>query len=826
MQKMIRILAALSFAEGLIAFAWLASFPTEGQFFSPLRIISLGTILIISFASLAAYFYFRSESRSDEAIEIIENLQGRLFLSFLLITISLSIWVAILHKDLWLLRVSESTYTRLIPIAIYNLLLCLQAGWLFLFPDFNKNTLTHSFRSIWKPALLLFGIFLAAWLLVSASHLGLMYDTVGLNWGPPGTPITFAQVNLVFAISILLTFAFNIAQSGIYKISSFLIPLKDAIIFIGLWGLAVILWWNEPMSPTHFAPAVLPPNREYYPYSDALIFDKASYHLIYGTGFSDHLVRRPLYVGMLALFHKIAGTNYESTVFLQILVLAFIPSFIYFLTSQLSNRTAGLMAGGLIIFREKNAIDLSGEIVTSHAKLMMSDLITLLGVVLFVFLAVKMFSKEKPDIWTSGIAGACLGLIALIRAQVLILMPALFLFVILSRKPLRLAIKESLVILLGLALVMLPWIWRNWNLTGTFVLDDRGEERLLARNYSQNPISLPSPLEGETQQEFSARLRYDIITFAIEHPGDVLFFISNHFFRNMIHSALSIAPAYSTDSPERLVSLLPFWGEWNGNLPGISSVSLFINLAILALGIAIAVTKNKYAGWFPMVAFLFYMGGTALVRSSGWRFSLPADWIILMYYSIALAYLPSKILWCENTSIQSYTQKTTNTSLPRLGSIVFFFLLLLGASVPMAERIVPARDFETFTESARAGLLQQEVPSTVSIDSFLKQDNAVFLSGVALYPRYFRSNSQMFLDDISKNYRYLHFWLINDDDYQIVLPLQDSPEVFPHTSTLSVIGCKEDNHIVAWAVIMHTPSEQIIVQSPQSSLTCPLIEPN
>ncbi|MCI0610352.1 MAG: hypothetical protein L0Z71_14985, partial [Anaerolineae bacterium] len=297
MRKNIRILAALSFAEGLIAFAWLASFPTENRFFSPVRLISLGSILAISSISLALYVYLRSESRSDRAIEIIENLQGRLFVPFLLISISLSIWVAILHKDLWLLRLSESTYTRSIPIAVYILLLCLQTGWFFLFPSFDKSILIDSFKSVWKPVLILLGIFLTVWILISDLRIGLVHDPVGLNWGPPGTPITFAQVNLVFAISVLLTFAFNIAQSRIYNISSFLISFKDTLIFMGLWGLAVLLWWNEPMSPTHFAPALTPPNREYYPYSDALIFDRSSYHLIYGTGFSDHLVRRPLYVG-------------------------------------------------------------------------------------------------------------------------------------------------------------------------------------------------------------------------------------------------------------------------------------------------------------------------------------------------------------------------------------------------------------------------------------------------------------------------------------------------------------------------------------------------
>ncbi len=294
----------------------------------------------------------------------------------------------------------------------------------------------------------------------------------------------------------------------------------------------------------------------------------------------------------------------------------------------------------------------------------------------------------------------------------------------------------------------------------------------------------------------------------------------------MVISTLYITPAYSTDSPHRLVSLLPFWGEWNGDLPGKSSLALFANLSILALGIAIGVTKYKYAGWFPIVAFLFYMGGNALVRSSGWRFSLPADWIVLMYYSIALAYLPSKLMLYASSSTQSNVEKVAITNRPNLGFTLFLFLLLLGASVPIAEQIVPANNFENLTETARKNLLREELPSAVMFDSFLQEENAVFFSGITLYPRYFRSHNRMFLEGISKNYRYLHFWLINDGDYQIVLPLQDAPDVFPHNSTVSIIGCKEGDHILAWAVIMHTPTKQILISSPGSPMVCPFVEPD
>jgi len=814
----------LSFAEGILAFLWLLSFPTNRQTYSLFRLTALVILLVISTISAAAFLYVRSQKEPFKFSEQSNHRKGRILLSFLLITVSLLLWTALLFKDQWLSYTSASTYARLVPIVLYGLLLCLQTGIFLLTTGQNKDIVIGEVKSIGKPTLVLWGIFLATWLLVWVSRIGLIHDAVGLNWGPPGTPVTFAQVNLVFVISFLLTFGFLLIKSRLRNVPVLFFSASDMLIFLALWGSAVVLWWNQPMSPTHFTPPPMPPNHEYYPYSDALIFDRASYHLLYGIGFTNQLVRRPLYAGLLAFFHKVAGANYEDTIFLQILLLALIPGLVFLVTSRLSNRFSGLLAGGLIVLREKNAIELSGEIVTSHAKLMMSDMLTLLGIVLFLYVTVKLLFQENRSGWQLAIAGACLGLVALVRTQGLILTLPLLLFIFLSKRPLRLGFKASAFTLLGLVLVLSPWIWRNWNLTGTFVLDDRGEERLLARNYSLTPVALPPPRTGETQEQFSARLKRDIVTFVVEHPTQVLFFISNHFFRNMVTSALYVAPTYSVDSPATTIEHLPFWGEWDGTLTPVSRISIFINLAILAAGISAAGTKNKYAGWFPLIAFLSYSLGNAIVRSSGWRFSLPIDWILLVYYSIGLAYLPSRIkLWFyEDVPHQAGYEKALGVKMSISRTGILALLVLLGASVPIAERLVHIQNYDHLTQDAKVDLSVNEVVSSAEINTFLEQKDAVLISGIALYPLYVRPNSRISIANAPQADKFLYLWLINEGDYQIILPLQNSPTDIPHTAILSVIGCREGNFISALAVIVHEPAKQILIRDPNFSLTCPL----
>jgi len=826
-QKRMQILAALSTVEGIVAFIWLLSLPTNRQMFSASRLAGLLGILLVLLISVAAFIYFRPPGEDSlKLIEKIENLKNKVVLSFLTLTVSLFLWVAILFKEQWLFFVSESTYIRLLPIITYAVLLLLQLGIFLLLIDRRSDSRNDNFQSVWKPALAHWGIFLVVWILSSLSHLGFIYDDVGLSWGPPGTPITFAQVQLVLAISFLLTFGWYLIRSRLLKLSWF--SIKDILVFVLLWSVAVMLWSNQPMSPTHFAPPPMPPNNETYPNSDALIFDRSSYHLFYGVGFGDHLVRRPLYVGLLALFHKLIGSGYDNTVFLQILLLALIPSIVYLFTSKLSNRMAGLIAGGLILLREKNSIELSGVIVTSHAKLMMSDMIAMLGVILFLYATVRLLSKENPRDLESAVVGACLGLTALIRAQVLILVPVLFLFLLLSKRPWKSGFRASVFALLGLILVMSPWVLRNWNLTGTFVLDDRGEERLLARNYSLTPYALPPQLEGETDDEFSARLKADIFTFIRTYPEKVLSFVSNHFVRNLATSSVYIAPAYSADSPTSLIGRLPYWNEWTGKLTTAGAIALFINLGIVALGISIAQTKNQWAGLFPVAVFLFYSLGNALVRSSGWRFNQPADWIILVYISIAIAYLPSriKLLLYDNILVQSLNENKAGANPPVMQAIVFAALFLIGASIPIAESTIPNRDFDHFTVEAKNDLSDGGILTSDEINDFLTQDNAILISGIGLYPRFIRpNNSRVYLAEAPTGYRYLHFWLMNDEDNQVVLPLQNSPANIPHTAIISVIGCQEESYISAFAVIVHEPNTQIILRDPSVQFQCPMPEP-
>ena len=821
MQKVIRVFSVLTVVGGLLAFIYLASLPGDGRNFSPFRLLSLAVILLIICAGIFSFFKFGSVQKTVELTDWILSLRFRLALSFVLFAVSLTAWVTFLYRESVVSLVGEAVYERLAPFMLLGALVCMQAGIISIFPNFIEKK-NESLKSVWKTMLFILGGFSLIAIFISLTGIGFTFDNVGLNWGPAGTPLSFAQVNLVLSIGFLLSFLMYAIGSKIKGSRTRWLLVLDVGVFVVLWGVAVLLWSSQTISPTHFSPAPSAPNYEYYPYSDAAIFDRMSYHLLSGVGFSDSLVRRPLYVGLVALFHAFGGTGYEGTVFVQILFLALLPSFIYLLTAKLSNRLAGFFAGGLIVFREMNAIALSGEIVTSHAKLIMSDLTATLGIVIFVYVCVLLFKSTRHDKWLLAVIGASLGLLALVRAQSLVLVPLILLLVTISPKSKKPQFFSAAIILLGLVLIIVPWAWRNLNNTGVLALGDSGEKMLMARNYSLSPIEYPTPAAGETIANFSNRLSREIFSFILEHPGNVAFFISNHFFHSLAENAVFIAPVYSVDTPQRLVSQNPFWNIWDGSLSGGSLFALLCNLIILAFGISLAQKDDRLAGWVPLLVFVIYQSGNALARTSGWRFALPVDWITLVYFCVALAYLPSKISVLFEPSASTLVDYNLPKENKSVYLVVFLFLFLIGISIPLAERLIPQQNFEGLKDEAQTALVESNSLTTDQLEQFLKQKNAVLISGIALYPRYYKPDGSIYIADMPEDYKYLHFWLLNDDDIQVVLPREKPPKLFPHASSVSILGCTNGSYISAWAVVLHSEiSEQVVIQQPPLPFVCP-----
>jgi len=348
---------------------------------------------------------------------------------------------------------------------------------------------------LFYTSLFIFIFLFFAWWWVSQTSLELEARRTG--WNSLAAPILETQVLIAWLAGMFtLLFLTRIEKrSSQHNLLLWLKPQRiDLLIGLILWVTSIILWFNIPTHPNWFVSEPRPPNFENYPSSDAFVYDSSAQFLLVGEGFkswTEPYVRRPIHTLYLAALHLVVGQNYDSVIFLQIVILALLPVLMYYMVKALYSRSAGVIAAVLIILREVNSIAIAGNITTSNVKLLMSDLPATIAVVGFVLIVITWFQNiEKKPLYPL-IAGGALGIPVLIRFETAILLVPLGIVSALLfglRKNLQFWLKNMLLFILGLMLVLTPWIWRNWRSTGLLFIDSPTHSYdLINLRYLQDP---------------------------------------------------------------------------------------------------------------------------------------------------------------------------------------------------------------------------------------------------------------------------------------------------------------------------------------------------
>ena len=333
-------------------------------------------------------------------------------------------------------------------------------------------------RTAFWVVLVFFSGLMLAWIWASRSSIPAISQLVG--WNRPGVPVVEYQVFIAWGFGMAMLLLANLLEPP-SRWSAWLSKRSPHTIDLGisicLWLSAVLLWQGTPISPSWFVSEKLPPNFAYYPYSDARNYDLVAQSALIGEGykfFNGWDVRRPLHALYLTLLHRIAGQAYERVTSIQVLILAFLPVLFYLLTRSFYNRASGVFAAVLVILREANSIRIAGEITASHAKLLMVDLPVTLAVVFFAYLAFRWLKNIEWGAFPALVSGGALGLAMLIRLETFALAfsPALIAaLLLLPRRKFASWFKQMALFLLGMTLVISPWIWRNWQRTGMLFID-------------------------------------------------------------------------------------------------------------------------------------------------------------------------------------------------------------------------------------------------------------------------------------------------------------------------------------------------------------------
>jgi hypothetical protein len=752
-----------------------------------------------------------------------------------------AVWIAILWiaATYILLFLSEhrlgsfvSYRERLLPVLIWLAILSAQFALIFYYRRGIHPELFRGYRSVVLGTLILLTLFGLVTLFIYLTRTGLTPDHV--YWQGPGTPILMHQVFLALLAAILVCWLIertNLGTSG----------GLDWFIFFALWGIACLAWLSQPTQLTYFSLEPKEPNFQSYPFSDALIYDSTSHEFLIGKPVPADLWVKPVYSLFLALLHLLAGENYALLASIQVVILAVIPSMAYLVTTLLDRRLAGLTAALFVIIRERNAIALADVIQVSHSKLLLSDVFAMGEMMLLVCLMVWWLRQPLERRAAPIAIGGMLGLLILTRGHPILIIPFLFLVSFIVLRPnLKLWYESSFRIALGLSLVLIPWFWRTYQSTGQLTFQDPASSYAvndtLVKLYtdSSNPVSDTvseiSPSYGEFQSQAFRSF--------IEHPRDVVYFTSAHYFHNAIFSYITLPQSFQIEELRRYVRRLPFWERpWDGSVPRESQILMLLNFAILSLGVCVAWKKVNKVVLVPLILGMAYNLSIAVPRRSGWRFILPADWVTLVFYAIGLVQLIVIMhavarQQAEQANLPNASFSHSSPSTRRRQSLVMFGLpfFLIAIGLVFGHRLFgplypPKSQQELLQvyESASPSATDTEI---TMLKGFLGQDGATIMHGKALYPMYLKTEEGMvnvnWPSFAPQPYDRLAFYLIGPQSMSVNLPMESPPLYFPDGASVMVIGCKvEAGDINAVSILIE--GESPIRYASEAGLTssCP-----
>lgn len=685
-------------------------------------------------------------------------------ISFILLFL-LTVGYMLLTPPIGKTSLERSLSERLLPFGWWSGIFILLSTFLLILQKFTKlwRYQTSSVSAlIWGGVILI----LMSGCFYIAVTTGLGLESQSRTFYRQGVSLLEGHLLIPLFVIYLLLPVFSIFEK---KISG-----KKAIAFsvaacIVIWCITVWLWQTTDFEGrSYFAPALRPPNYNFYPSSDAENYDLLAQSVLLGNGFRNGLtVVRPLYAAFLALLHFIFGNDYMLLTNGQIVVLALIPMLVFLIGKHLRHTAAGLVVSAWIIWREIYSIRVTHLVQVSNSRLLMSDLPTMLLVVLIIFCVIKWYKRGQEET-RSLLCGGMVGTAMLLRTQCFVLIPDLWIVFLFSKKNKSQIMRSVLFSVIGLAIVFLPWtIWQKIHPNDT-VNKDVSEDQYL--------VSLYRTAAEETDKSKS------IFQLISEHPLEIIRSISSHFLNNEISSFLIL--------PVRLIKPIEaeqliydddlFWYRENAretienNLPLIS-----VYLLIVSFGVITAVRKNGFGGLIPFLFHIVYNLGNAFALTSGFRFILPVDWVIFFYFGLGaiavfdvwnrlslfdfrqketIEIIPeTEVLDTTDEKIEDTKVPEINTdplgffpakrSLPDTGTrrqVLSFtgavlLLTLIGALLPLCEKIIPRHFSQKTSEQIKTEWIASDGQSLPANLSQYNEKELVYLEGRAFYPRFYKA---------------------------------------------------------------------------------------
>ncbi len=697
-----------------------------------------------------------------------------------------------------------------------------------------------------------------------------------LQWAPAGVPLLSGQVWLIGWLTIAIT------AGGAFLRRAWISRQKergrkwnpDLLIGLGIWALTAALWASVRLPPNFFFPGPYPPGDVVYPYADAASWDTGAHFAFIGQGFGNNnpFQDHAGWMGVLAFLHLLFGQDYARMSAFLAALLAIFPALMYWLGKAIHSRFAGLFIAGLAIVHEMNAFAASSMIDLSHARFLLTEYPVRVGAAALALWLFYWLRAPRQGMAYALPIGGVLAAMILARFNTLAMpLAVIFGVLLVFGRDWKAGLRASLLILFSLNLVLAPWMWRSWTISGTPLFYLENSQKIFNENFRILPPSTPTPTDSSSLKEQipSERGRFSLDAQLVrnnlfasspqsvpptgghaEKSTSAIKVILSHFAHNLVTSALILPTDLAfQDLRTTIYDAHPFWEKigspWRGELTFPEATLLVIHLFLISIGIWISWRKWKLIGLAPLGVCLAYTLSLSVARTSGGRYIVPMDWGVLFYWGLGIT---QSVIWGAawfGAGIQesrSFSEPET-FSYKRGWLYLLPFLLFVGAMTVM-DRTVPQRytemsRLEVFKLLNQTGALEQADIPAKEFAAFLGQKGSQAFIGRGLYPRFYvigegERSSKVDAYDPAK-YPRLSFTLIGAfGEKGVVLPFIKPPSLSRHASYFSnasdviVLGCFRPGYryiIDAVLIVVLGENPTLYVRQPEAPLQCPLPEP-
>jgi 4-amino-4-deoxy-L-arabinose transferase-like glycosyltransferase len=372
-------------------------------------------------------------------------------------------------------------------------------------------------------------------------------------------------------------------------------------------------------------------------WGDEVTYDLLAQNVAAGYGYCfvpghPSLLRAPLYPLIMAGLYALFGHHYAVMLGVQVLIGGLSASVLVILGRRLLRNSASPLVAACMFACHPLLIFATG--------LLYSETIYLFLLLLFTYSGLRMVERKGQKGWAI-IAGALLGITVLMKPNLMLFPLALGFWFWFALRDLRRALLLVGLVALAVAVTILPWVWRNYQISGAFVpVSANSGLNLWQGNHPEAngaayPLDKVDPLYEHSEVERDRIYRQWALQQIRSEPGRILALIP--------HKLGKFFAPLETSNRGRIPMRLGFLVDWGW--------AAFLGLAVWG-GLRTARHSRK---WGLIYLLILYPVGLTMAFYGGTRYGMVVYPYLFLLAADPLVWMASRLTTAIETKRVRYS---------------------------------------------------------------------------------------------------------------------------------------------------------------------------